>query len=338
MRHIVLAGAIAAAAALPAQAQEFYAGKTMTIIVSTGAGGSSYQLAQAFSRHMPKYIPGQPTIIVKAMPGAGNLLATNFLHNIAPKDGTTIGTINNSIPLHQALGGQGVHFDARKFHWLGSTGTYNSVAYVWHTAGIKTFKDLTEKEVILGGTGIGSSIVIYPTVMNNLLGTKFKIVLGYKSTVEIDLAMERGEVQARTGSYTALASEHPDWLKDNKVVIVAQIGGKRDPLIPDIPLMDDFATTDEARQIIKLISSPIALGRPYLTPPEVPAERVALLRKALAAALRDPGFLAEAKKMDIEIDTVSAEEITQIVHDTINAPAKVIAAAKGFMGPAEEAR
>lgn len=339
MRHIVLAaGAILAAAALPAQAQEFYAGKTMTIIVSTGAGGSYYQLAQAFSRHMPKYIPGQPTIIVKAMPGAGNLLATNFLHNIAPKDGTTIGTINNSIPLHQGLGGQGVHFDSRKFHWLGSTGTYNSVAYVWHSAGIKTFKDLTEKEVILGGTGIGSSIVIYPTVMNNLLGSKFKIVLGYKSTVEIDLAMERGEVQARTGSYTALASEHPDWMRDNKVVIVAQIGGKRDPLIPDIPLMDDFATTDEARQIIKLISSPIALGRPYLTPPEVPLERVALLRKAFDAALRDKGFLAEAEKMDIAIDPVSAEEITQIVHDTINAPANVIAAAKTFMGPAEEPR
>ena len=335
MRHIALAGAIFAAAALPAEAQDFYAGKTMTIIVSTGAGGSYYLLAQAFSRHMPKYIPGQPNIIVKAMPGAGNLLATNFLHNIAPKDGTTIGTINNSIPLHQALDGQGVHFDARKFNWLGSTGTYNSVAYVWHTAGVKTLQDAMTKEVILGGTGVGSSIVIYPTVMNNLLGTKFKIVLGYQSTMEIDIAMERGEMQARTGSYTALASEHPDWLKDNKVVILAQIGGKKDPLLPNIPMMTDFATSDEARQIIQLISSPIALGRPYLAPPDVPADRVALLRKAFDSALRDKGFHAEAEKMDTAIDPVSGEEIAKIVNDTINAPAKVIEAAKGFMGGAE---
>ena len=336
MRYLVLAGVIAATV-LPSQAraQDFFAGKTMTIIVSTGAGGSYYQVAQSFSRHMPKYIPGNPTMIVKAMPGAGNVLATNFLHNIAPKDGTTIGTINNSIPLHQVLDGKGVHYDSRNFNWLGSTGTYNSVAYIWHTAGIKTLKEVMEKEVILGGTGIGSSIVIYPTVMNNLLGTKFKIVLGYKSTMEIDIAMERGEVQARTGSYTALVSEHPDWLKDKKVVILAQIGGKKDPLLPDVPLMTDFAKNDEDRQIIQLISSPIALGRPYLTPPQIPADRLAILRKAFDATLRDKGFLDEAKKMDIDIDPVSGEEITKTVMDTIKAPPAVIAKAKTFMGGAE---
>jgi tripartite-type tricarboxylate transporter receptor subunit TctC len=337
MRYLVLAGVFAAATALPIQAsaQDFFAGKTMTLIVSTGAGGSYYQVAQSFSRHMPKYIPGNPTMIVKAMPGAGNVLATNFLHNIAPKDGTTIGTINNSIPLHQVLDGKGVHYDARNFNWLGSTGTYNSVAYVWHTAGIKTLQDVMKKEVILGGTGIGSSIVIYPTVMNNLLGTKFKIVLGYKSTMEIDIAMERGEVQARTGSYTALVSEHPDWLKDKKVVILAQIGGKRDPQLPNVPLMTDFAKNDEDRQVMQLISSPIALGRPYLTPPGIPADRLAILQKAFDATLRDKGFLDEAKKMDIDIDPVSGAEIAQTVKDTINAPPAIIAKAKTFMGGSE---
>jgi tripartite-type tricarboxylate transporter receptor subunit TctC len=338
MRYLVLAGILAAAAAPAApraHAEDFFAGKTMTIIVSTGAGGSYYQLAQAFSRHMPDHIPGHPNMIVKAMPGAGNVLATNFLHNIAPKDGTTIGTINNSIPLHQVLDGKGVHYDARNFNWLGSTGTYNSVAYVWHTAGIKTLKDAMKKEVILGGTGVGSSIVIYPTVMNHLLGTKFKIVLGYKSTMEIDIAMERGEVQARTGSYTALASEHPDWLKEKKVVLLTQIGGKKDPLLPDVPLMTEFAKTDEARRIIQLISSPLALGRPYLTPPGVPADRVALLRKAFADTMRDKGFLKEADKMDINIDPVSAEEITQTIMDTINAPPAIITKAKAVMGAGE---
>jgi tripartite-type tricarboxylate transporter receptor subunit TctC len=335
MRYLVLAGILAVAAvptAPRAHAEDFFAGKTMTIIVSTGAGGSYYQLAQAFSRHMPKYIPGNPNMIVKAMPGAGNVLATNFLHNIAPKDGTTIGTVNNSIPLHQALGGKGVHYDSRNFNWLGSTGTYNSVAYVWHTAGVKTLKDVMKTEVILGGTGVGSSIVIYPTVMNNLLGTKFKIVLGYKSTMEIDIAMERGEVQARTGSYTALASEHPDWLKEKKVNILAQIGGKKDPLLPTVPLMTDFAKSDGDRQVMQLISSPIALGRPYLAPPDVPVDRVALLREAFAATLRDKGFLAEADKMDIAIDPTSAEEITETINETINAPPAVVAKAKTFMG------
>lgn len=317
-------------AASGAAAQDFK-GKTVTIIVSTGAGGSYYDVAQAFARHMPKHIPGQPAMIVKAMPGAGNVLATNFLHNIAPKDGTTIGTINNSIPLHQVLDGMGVHYDARNFNWLGSTGSYNSVAYVWHTAGVKTIKDVMEKEVILGGTGVGSSIVIYPTVMNNVLGTKFKIVLGYKSTMEIDVAMEREEVQARTGSYTALKSEHPEWVKDKKVAIIAQIGEKKDAELPDIPLMSDLGKTDEERQVLKLISSPIAVGRPYLAPPDVPPDRLAVLRKAFDATLKDKGFLADAKKLDIDIDPTSGEDLTRIVRETIEAPPAVIAKAKAAM-------
>jgi tripartite-type tricarboxylate transporter receptor subunit TctC len=315
----------------PVQANDFFAGKTITIIVSTAAGGSYFSLAQAFSRHMPKYIPGTPTIIVKAMPGAGNVLATNFLYNVAPKDGTTIGTINNSIPLHQVLDGRGVKYDAGKFNWLGSTGTYNSVAYVWHTAGIKSIGDVMKREVILGGTGVGSSIVIYPMAMNRLLGAKFKIVLGYKGTLEIDVAMERGEVQARTGSYTALASEHPDWLKDKKVDIILQIGSRRDKALPGVPLLTELAETDEHRQILKLISSPIALGRPYLAPPGVPADRLAILRKAFEATLHDPAFLAEAKALDHDIDPVSAEEIAQIASETVNAPRAIIEAAKAAL-------
>jgi tripartite-type tricarboxylate transporter receptor subunit TctC len=316
--------------ALPAQAVDF-AGKTITIIVSTGAGGSYSHIAQAISRNMPRYLTGKPNIIVKNMPGAGNVLATNFLYNIAPKDGTTIGVINNSIPLHQVLDGRGVKYDASKFHWLGSTGTYNSVAYVWHTAGIKTFKDLTEREVILGGTGVGSSIVIYPLVMNNLLGAKFKIVLGYKGTLDIDVAMERGEVQARTGSYTALRDEHPDWLRDKKVNLIAQIGSVRDKELKDVPLMTELAKTDDHRQIIRVISSPIALGRPFLAPPGTPPDIVAALRTAFQATLRDTQFLKEAAKLDLDVDPISGEDIAKIVSDTINTPPRILEAAKAAM-------
>jgi tripartite-type tricarboxylate transporter receptor subunit TctC len=331
MVRFVLLSLIATLAALPARAQDHFAGKTMTIIVSTGAGGSYTNIAHAFARNMPRYIPGKPNIIVKNMPGAGNLLATNYMYNIAPKDGTTIATINNSIPLHQVLDGKGVKYDAAKFHWLGSTGSYNSVAYIWHTTGIKTFKDVTEREVILGGTGVGSSIVIYPIVMNNLLGAKFKIVLGYKGTVDIDIAMERGEVEARTGSYTALRDERPDWIRDKKVNFVAQIGAIRDRALPDVPLMTELAKTEEHRQIIRLISSPIALGRPFLTPPGTPPEIVAILRNAFQATMRDEQFLKEAAKLELDVDPISGDDVAKIVSDTSGAPPAIIEAARAAM-------
>jgi tripartite-type tricarboxylate transporter receptor subunit TctC len=339
MLRFILAGVISLAATFAANAQEdFFKGKTITIINSTGNGGSYYNIAQALTRHMPRHIPGKPTMIVKSMPGGGNLLATNFMYNRAPSDGTHIATINNSVPLHQVLDGTGVHYDANKFHWLGSTGSYNSVAYVWHTAGIRTFKDLLEKEVILGGTGVGSSIVIYPTAANNLLGTKFKIVLGYNSTADIDIAMERGEVQARTGSYTALRSEHPDWIRDKKVNILFQIGIKRDPALPDVPLLTELATTDEQREILKLISSPIALGRPYLAPPNIPADRLAILREAFAATMKDKGFLADMDKLETDVDPLTGEEVAQIIRDTVNAPPHIIAKAKAIVGQSEKAQ
>jgi tripartite-type tricarboxylate transporter receptor subunit TctC len=330
VRFVLLVLVAALTASVPARAADF-AGKTITLIVSTGAGGSYSHIANAFARNMPRHIPGAPNIIVKNMPGAGNVLATNYLHNIAPKDGTTIGTINNSIPLHQALDGKGVKYDAAKFNWLGSTGTYNSVAYVWHTAGVKRFEDVTGREVVLGGTGVGSSIVIYPIAMNNLLGAKFKIVLGYKSVGEIDVAMERGEVQARTGSYAGLRDEHPDWLRDGKVVIIAQIGATRDKGLKHVPLLTDLAKTDEHRQILRLISSPIALGRPFLAPPGVPAETVAILRQAFQATMRDRQFLKEAEKTNLDIDPISGDDIAKVVNETIGAPRAIIEAAKTAM-------
>ena len=331
MVRFVLLSLLVTLAAPPARAADYFAGKTITIIVSTGTGGSYTSIAQAFSRNMPRYIPGRPNIIVKNMPGAGNVLATNYMYNIAPKDGTTIATINNSIPLHQVLDGKGVKYDAAKFNWLGSTGSYNSVAYIWHTAGIKSFKDVTEREIILGGTGVGSSIVIYPIVMNNLLGAKFKIVLGYKSVAEIDVAMERGEVQARTGSYTALRDERPDWIRDKKVTFVAQIGAVRDKALPDVPLMTELAKTDEHRQIMRLISSPIALGRPFLAPPDVPPEIVTILRTAFQATLRDEQFLKEAAKLELDIDPISGDDIARIVRETSSAPRSILDAATAAM-------
>jgi tripartite-type tricarboxylate transporter receptor subunit TctC len=329
-RSLLLA-AIIALAAVPARAQSPYEGKTITVITSTGVGGVYDLTARVIARHMGRYIPGTPTLIVQNMPGGGNVLATNYMYNIAPKDGLTIASIHNAMPLHQVLDGRGVRFDAAKFNWLGSTGSENEVILVWSSAGIKTIKQAMEKEVVLGATGSGSGLSIIPTAMNKLLGTRFKLVIGYKTSEDINLALERGEVQARAFGINSIVSQHSDWLKEGKVAFLAQAGVRRDKDLPEVPLLTELAGTAEQRQILKLISAPAGLGHPYLAPPGVAPDRLALLRKAFAATLNDKAFLAEVEKLQIAIDPMSAEEAGAIVAETINAPADVVAQAKAAM-------
>lgn len=324
----VLMSAGAVLPALPVHAQADFKGKTITVITSTGAGGTYDVAARAVARYMPQHLPGNPTMVVQNMPGGGNVLATNFLYNVAPKDGTTFASLHNAIPLHQVLGGKGVRYDARKFNWLGSLGPENSVIAVWHTAGVKTFKDLQTKEVILGGTGAGSGIVIFPTIMNNIMGTKFKIVMGYKSSDEVNIAIERGEVQSRSSGLASIFSQNTHWVTEKKMAFPAQIGFKRDKRIPDVPLLQELATTEEQRQILRLMASPTALGKPFVAPPDLPADRIAVLRKGFATMLADKVFLDEMKQRKIEVDPMSADEVTQIVLETINTPPDAIAKAK----------
>ncbi len=309
--------------------------KTITIVTSTGAGGSYDVTARAMARHMPRHILGQPTMIVHNMPGGGNVLATNYMFNIAPKDGTAIASLHNAMPLHQALGGQGVRFDSLKFNWLGSLGPDNSAVLVWRKTGITKFDELRTRETVLGGTGAGSGIVIFPLIMNRMMGTRFKIVTGYRSSEEINIAMERGEVEARTLGLTSIFSVGSDWLKDGKITILAQIGAKRDARVPDVPLLTELATSEEQRQVLRLIASPTALGRPYVAPPGVEPERLAILRFAFEAVLKDKAFLDEAAKRNIDVDPLSAVEVSQIVHDTINAPKAAISAASAAIELAE---
>jgi tripartite-type tricarboxylate transporter receptor subunit TctC len=313
---------------------DFYKGKSITVITSTGAGGTYDLVARLVSRYMPKYLPGSPAMIVQNMPGGGNVLATNYMYAIAPKDGTSIATVHNAMPLHQALGGQGVRFDAGKFNWLGSTGADNEVIIAWHTSGMKTIEQAMKKELVLGGTGAGSGIVIFPTAMNNVIGTKFKVVIGYKSSEDINLAMQRGEVQGRAFSMGSIVSQHADWLTEKKVAFLVQLGAKRDHALPDVPLATELAKTDDERGILKLVSAPQALGQPYLAPPGVPPERVALLRKAFIATLEDKAFLADAAKSKFDIDPIGGEEIAQIVKDTLGESPAVVTKAKAAMDTA----
>jgi tripartite-type tricarboxylate transporter receptor subunit TctC len=336
MIRCIVAAVLALQIVLPAHAQSFYEGKSITIITSTGVGGTYDVTARLISRHMPRFIPGKPNMVVQNMPGGGNVLATNFMYAIAPKDGTTIASVHNAMPVQQVLGGQGVRFDAGKFEWLGSTGPETEVILVWHTSKIRTLDEAKAREVILGGTGAGSGLVILPRAMNALLGTKFKIVSGYKSSEDINIALQRGEVEARAFSLVSITAQRGDWLRDKKITILAQVGAKRAHEIPDVPLVTELARSEEDRQVFKLISAAQALGRPYLAPPGVPAERLAILRKAFEATLKDKAFLAEAEKLQIDIDPIGAADVTQIVRETVNAPASVVAKAKAAIEAAGE--
>jgi tripartite-type tricarboxylate transporter receptor subunit TctC len=310
---------------------DFYKGKLVTVIVSTG-GGSYSLIARALAKHMPAHISGKPTMIVKNMPGAGHVRATNFMYNHAPKDGSHLATIGNSIPLHQALGRKGVRYDARKFNWLGSTGITNLTTAVWSKTGVKTIADAKKTEVISGGTGAGSGTVIYPTLMNNLLGTKFKIVIGYRRAGNIDLAMERGEVMARSGySFGSLRLRHPDWLSSGKVNFLVQVGLDRAKGPKGVPLLVDLAENADQRKIFELFSGTVELGRPYLTTPGVPTDRLQALRAAFAKTLKDPAFLAAQKKTKFDLFPATWQQVDRTVKAMLASPPAIIDKAKAAM-------
>lgn len=328
MIRIAVLAVLAVLASSSARAADFYKDKVISIITSTGGGGTYDIMARLFGRYMGRHIPGNPTFIVKNMPGGGNVLATNYMYNIAPKDGLTIASIHNAMPLNQTLGGLGVAYDCDKFNWLGSTGSDNSVIVVKSTSGITTIEQAMQKEVIVGTTGAGSGLTIIPLAMNRVLGTKFKIVMGYKSSEELNLAIQRGEVQARAFSYSSIVAQHPDWIKDKTMNFLAQIGTKHLQDLKDVKLVTEMAATDEKRKILMLISSPPGLGQPYLAPPGTPPERLAILRKAFAETMTDPDFVKEAKSLNMEVDPMSADEVAGIVRDVINTSPEIVAKTK----------
>src|SRR5215468_3505348 len=236
----------------PAAAQaDFFKGRTIELIVSTGVGGGLDANARVVARHLVNHIPGAPTIVVKNMPGAGHIRAANYVFTQAPKDGTTIATFIPVFVMAQVLErSRSIQFNPAQFNWLASTSSSNGTVYVWHTSGIKSVEDATKRQVLMGGTGVGSYTVIYPTVMNSVIGTKFKLVTGYQSTAEVGLALERGEIQGRAGNnFNSLKAENGEWLRTGKIRLIAQVGLARDAEFPDVPLMTDFAKDDSARQI-----------------------------------------------------------------------------------------
>jgi len=303
----------AASAQTPA---EFYKGKNIEIQVNVSVGGGYDLYARMVARHMSRHIPGNPNVIVQNMPGGGGMRLANWLYNVAPKDGTVFGAVARAMAFEPLLGNAGAHYDGRRFNYIGSANDEVSVCIAWYTSGIKTFEDAQQKELVVGSGGTADDTYQYPALLNNMFGAKFKMVPGYPGGNDINLAVERGEVQGRCSiPWSTVKATRRNWLDEKKVNILMQYSLSKHPDLPNVPLVMDLAKTDEQRTILKLIFGRQVMGRPFAAPPGVPADRMAALRKAFMDTMADKDFLAEAEKAKFEITPVSGEKIESLVHE-----------------------
>ncbi len=306
--------------ALAQAPQDFYAGRKMDMVIGYTPGGNYDLYARLIARTLGDYLPGNPSIIPRNMPGGGSRIAAAWLYSIAPKDGTALATFDQALPIAQALRDPTLRFDLRDFNFIGNPARENNTVTAWHTSGVKTIEDAKTQEVTVGSTGASTSSQ-YAMAMNALIGTRFKLVTGYPGGNDINLAMERGEVAVRgSNSWASWKSTRADWVRDNKINILVQIGMKRAPDLPNVPLMIELAKNDADRAIFRLISAPTVIGRPIVTAPGVPAERVKTLRDAFEKMIHDPKFIATAAKEQFEIDFVPGEEMQQVVAEIVNTP------------------
>jgi tripartite-type tricarboxylate transporter receptor subunit TctC len=326
----IAAAAFAAASAMTAggaaaqSVEEFYKGKQLQVVIYT-PGGSTYDMyARFLIQHMGKHLPGNPTFIPRNMPGAGGIAATQFLNRIAPKDGTVFGTIARNLPFEPLLGKPEADFDPLAFTWLGSMNRDRSIALSWHTSKVKTLKDLQNMELLVPGTGAGADSEVMPLAFNALFGTKFKIVRGYKSTSDATLAVERGELDGIAyWSWSAIQSSHKHWLDDRKVNVLLHTGPEPDPEIK-APSIRTLVRNNDERDALEFILAREILGRPFLAPPGIPADRAKALRAAFNATMKDADFLAEAKRRNIEVQLVTGEEVTEVLKRAAASPPAVI--------------
>jgi len=274
---------------------------------------------------MGRHIPGNPVLVPKNMAGSGGMRVANFLYHAAPKDGLVFGTFNRGVPFEPLFGNKGAQFDATRFNWLGSTNDEVSLCVAWHTSGVERYQQVLERELVVGASGTGADTYQFPKIANGVLGTKFKIVTGYPGGNDIDLAMERQEVQGRCGwSWSSVKATHPTWLPEKKFNTLFQMGLTRHPELPEAPLVMDLARTDEDRAIFKLIFARQVMAWPFVVPPGVPQERVDVLRTAFSATMHDREFLADAAKAKFEIRPVSGEAIQNLVREIYATPNAVV--------------
>jgi tripartite-type tricarboxylate transporter receptor subunit TctC len=338
IRAAVLGAMALLAAPHPSQAaDDFYHGKIINIYVGTGENaGAVSAYPRSMVEVMGNYIPGNPTFVVRFMPGAGGIKAANYIYGIAPQDGTVYGFITRGFILAPFLTDQ-AQFDPSKFNWIGSPSREPSIGAVWNASTrVRTVQDATREETVMGATSMGQDTGVFPTMLNRFIGTKFKIVSGYKSAPDIELAMERSEVTGKIGwTWGALNSGHTaDWLKDGKITLLVQLGIAKSSSIPaDVPLALDLAKSPEDRQVMELMCSPSATGYPSFMGPGAPKDRVELIRAAYVKTMVDPKFIAAAKQQNLELNPVSGEEIDGIVKRIYAMPPSAGKRARELMPP-----
>lgn len=304
---------------------DFYRGKTIAIVVGSDSGGGYDLNARVLAHHLGRYIPGNPNIIVQNKPGASSLVAANYVYEVAPKDGTVIAEVQRPIPFPTLFVAGNVRYDVRKIQWLGSTMNELGLVVAWHTAPQHSIADLLTMPMVVGGNGPATDTEIFPRALNHILGLKFQIVSGYPGQAQIVLAMERGEIQG-TGnwSWSDIQMGHPDWLREQKIRLLLQLDLKKNPDLPDVPLILDLARSEEERRVFELLTSMKALGRPYFVAPEVPKDRAEALQAAFMQTMKDPDFLAEAKTSLGTIDPVSGPDMQAIVTRVYSLPSSIV--------------
>lgn len=329
--HMVLAGILTASLlftsniARAASAEEFYSGHIVTIFQSAGAGGIYSAYSTAFAPYLEKHIPGNPTIVVDFMPGAGGIRATNFINSNAPKDGSVLGLVHSSVPLAPLYGISAARFDPMELNWIGALSAETGICVAWHESDVKTWDDLFTKDYFVGSTGAGSQMEILPHIINELFGTNITVIPGYTGGADVFVAMERGEVDGRCGAIVSgINATRPNWFSDQLVSVPIQIGLERNPLFPDVPALGEFAKDQHTRDVLELALFPMNMFGLIVAPPGVPEERVAALRAAYHDAMNDPGFIADAARIRIGIAEVDSDYLYQQISRAYAMPPEVV--------------
>ena len=330
-RHCrLLALCIVAGACLPqAKADvvaEFYQGRTVTVVVGSNTAGGYDTFARAVARYMGKHIPGSPTLIVRNMPGAGGMTAANFLYNNADKDGSVIGLVQNNTPFEPLFGTKEARYDPVRFNWLGSPSAETAMVLLWHAAPVNSVAELKVREVAVGVSGANSTPAFFTRLLNATLGTRMKPINGYPGQNDVLLAMERREIDGHPSAFfSSVRSTRPTWLRDKTAKAIVQYGAEKLAELPDVPFAPDLVGHDGDRLVMQAAFAPLALGRPLLTPPGVASERVAALRRAFAATMADPDFLAEGERVGLGLNAPrTGEQIQEVVERAYQSPPRVI--------------
>ncbi len=323
----MMTAALTLAAASPAKAEpiaDFYRGKSLRMLIGYGPGGGYDLYGRLVAEFLPKHIPGSPTIVAQNMPGGGSFVAAKYMNEVAPKDGTVFGSLAQTLAIDSVVNPAN-KLDVTKFHYIGRVVTNIDTGAALPRSGIKSFEDVRARQYNVGASGGGSTTVLFPSSLNAYGGAKFKLVRGYKGTNDILLAMERGEVDI-VGAYglPGILVSHPGWINKGEAVILYQAALKRHRLLPNVPTLPELATSDEGREVLRAVASTGEIGRSIITTPGVPAERIAALRAAFAAMLKDPDFLAACEKRKFMVDPGTGEELDAIVQDTLRLPESVI--------------